>query len=228
MKKVKKHTFLRMGGYAAALPGRCYVDSASSAILQSRASRTQWPNGPAMPTLRLALLEVARATPTDNFALLALKGRQSTDGGERSVTPGHVPPPSPCPLPRDAREGVLLICRKSGAARCLPPSVICRPFRACALTRKGRENSRTSTTTRTSRTRHDIYAQQAHADEKWRRAHFEQRARLCDSWKILRSLPLSPKIGVKRPALSRGAGAAQAPARRKGVIAGHGVPWRPR
>ena len=115
-----------------------------------------------------------------------------------------------------------------GATRCLPPSVICRPFRACALTRKGRENSRTSTTTRTSRTRHDIYAQQAHADEKWRRVHFEQRARLCDSWKILRSLPLSPKIGVKRPALSRGAGAAQAPARRKGGIAGHEVPWRPR
>ena len=46
----------------------------------------------------LTLPEVARATPTDNFALLALKGRQSTDGGERSVTPGQ-PPPSPYPLP---------------------------------------------------------------------------------------------------------------------------------
>ena len=61
----------------------------------------------------LALPEVARATPTDNFALLAPRGRQSTDGGERSVTPGQ-PPPSPCPLPRDAREGVLLIYRDRG------------------------------------------------------------------------------------------------------------------
>ena len=53
----------------------------------------------------LALPEVARATPTDNFALLALKGRQNTDGGERSVTPGHVPPPSPCPLPAPSAQG---------------------------------------------------------------------------------------------------------------------------
>ena len=59
MKKVKK---LRMGGYAAGLPGGCFAVSANSAILQSRASRTQWPNGPAMPTLRLAL-------PEDNQAL---------------------------------------------------------------------------------------------------------------------------------------------------------------
>ena len=56
----------------------------------------------------------------DGFALTlqednqALKGRQNTDGGERSVTPGHVPPPSPCPLPRDAREGVLLTYRDRG------------------------------------------------------------------------------------------------------------------
>ena len=41
----------------------------------------------------LTLPEVARATPTDNFALLALKGRQITDGGERSVTPAQPPPP---------------------------------------------------------------------------------------------------------------------------------------
>ena len=61
----------------------------------------------------LTLPEVARATPTNNFALLALKGRQITDGGERSVTPGQ-PPPSPYPLPRDAREGVLLIYRARG------------------------------------------------------------------------------------------------------------------
>ena len=104
----------------------------------------------------------------------------------------------------------------------------------------------------------------AHADEKWRCAHFEQRARSCDSWRILRSTytgiksasqearsiclgrsePRRPSrlcgkntlavlrrsrpfktIGVKRPARSRGAGAAQAPAkraptRRKGGIAG--------
>ena len=45
----------------------------------------------------LTLPEVARATPTADFALLAPKGRQSTDGGERSVTPGHVPLPPPAP-----------------------------------------------------------------------------------------------------------------------------------
>ena len=39
----------------------------------------------------------------DGFALTllednqALKGRQITDGGERSVTPGHVPLPPPAP-----------------------------------------------------------------------------------------------------------------------------------
>ena len=40
--KVEKHTFLRMGGYASRLPEGCFADSASSAILQSRASRTPW------------------------------------------------------------------------------------------------------------------------------------------------------------------------------------------
>ena len=53
---------LLRSGYAAGLPGGCFAVSASSTILQSRASRTQWPNGPAMPTLRLAL-------PEDNQAL---------------------------------------------------------------------------------------------------------------------------------------------------------------
>ena len=57
--KSEKVTKLR-SGYAAGLPGGCFAVSASSAILQSRASRTQWPNGPAM----------ARATPTTAFALL--------------------------------------------------------------------------------------------------------------------------------------------------------------
>ena len=78
----------------------------------------------------LTLPEVARATPTDNFALLALKGRQNTDGGERSVTPDQ-PPPSPYPLPAPSAQGggvINLPC--PGATRCLPPSVICRPFRA--------------------------------------------------------------------------------------------------
>ena len=32
---------------------------------------------------------VARATPTAAFALLALKGRQITDGGKQRVAPGH-------------------------------------------------------------------------------------------------------------------------------------------
>ena len=39
--------------------------------------------------------EFALALPEDNQAP---KGRQSTDGGERSVTPDQ-PPPSPSPLP---------------------------------------------------------------------------------------------------------------------------------
>ena len=47
----------------------------------------------------LALPEVAKATPTDNFALLALQmrpwrshreqGRQNTDGGEQRAAPSH-------------------------------------------------------------------------------------------------------------------------------------------
>ena len=71
----------------------------------------------------------------------------------------------------------------------------------------------------------------AYADEKWRCAHFEQRARQCDSWKILRSTllaVLSPKatLGVALP--PRGAGAAVAPAKSaKAASRGtkcHGVP----
>ena len=48
--------------------------------------------------LRIPLPEddgFALTLPEDNQAL---KGRQSTDGGERSVTPDQ-PPPSPYPLP---------------------------------------------------------------------------------------------------------------------------------
>ena len=46
----------------------------------------------------------------DGFALAllednqALKGRQITDGGERSVTPGQ-PPPSPCPSLAPSAQG---------------------------------------------------------------------------------------------------------------------------
>ena len=63
-------------------------------------------NGDELPSQRalrasssanLALPEVAKATPTDGMMLLALKGRQSTDGGERSVTPGPMPHPTPSP-----------------------------------------------------------------------------------------------------------------------------------
>ena len=49
---MKKVTKLRMGGYAAGLPGGCFAVSASSAILQRSSSRTQWPSGPAMTPLR--------------------------------------------------------------------------------------------------------------------------------------------------------------------------------
>ena len=84
-KKVKKVVFLRMDKWCSqrlrrgriwfvrrrgcgstfskvATQRTAKIFSANSAILQSRASRTQWPNGPAMPTLRLAL-------PEDNQAL---------------------------------------------------------------------------------------------------------------------------------------------------------------
>ena len=65
------------------------------------------------------------------FALLALKGRQSTDGGERSVTPGHVPLPPPAPsLAPSAQGGGVINLPCPGATRCLPPSVICRPVGA--------------------------------------------------------------------------------------------------
>ena len=61
--------------------------------------------------LRIPLPEVARATPIDGFALAlpednqALKGRQSTDGGERSVTPGQPPHPPPAPSLAPAAQG---------------------------------------------------------------------------------------------------------------------------
>ena len=65
--------------------------------------------------LRIPLPEYADgplALPEDNQAP---RGRQSTDGGERSVTPGHVPHPPPTPsLRRRRREGVLLIDRARG------------------------------------------------------------------------------------------------------------------
>ena len=95
MKKVKKVGKLRMGGYAAGLPGGCFAISASSAILQSRASRTQWHFVPRDADFALALLE-------DNQAP---RGRQSTDGGERSVTPGHVPLPPPTPSLAPSAQG---------------------------------------------------------------------------------------------------------------------------
>ena len=47
----------------------------------------------------------------DGFALALLednqapRGRQSTDGGERSVTPGHVPFPPPAPSLAPSAQG---------------------------------------------------------------------------------------------------------------------------
>ena len=81
--------------------------------------------------LRIPLPEddgFALALPEDNQAL---KGRQNTDGGERSVTPGQPPHPPPSPsLAPSAQGGGVINLPRPGAARCLPPSVICRPFRA--------------------------------------------------------------------------------------------------
>ena len=73
--------------------------------------------------LRIPLPEVARATPIDGFALAlpednqALQmrpwrshreqGRQNTDGGERSVTPGQTPLPPPAPPSRREGGGVI-------------------------------------------------------------------------------------------------------------------------
>ena len=88
--------------------------------------------------LRIPLPEddgFALALPEDNQAP---KGRQSTDGGERSVTPGHVPlpPPTPSLAPSAQRGGVInLPC--PGATRCLPPAVIWAP-------RRGYEDERES------------------------------------------------------------------------------------
>ena len=55
--------------------------------------------------LRIPLPEddgFALALPEDNQAL---KGRQNTDGGERSVTPGRVPPPPPAPSLAPSAQG---------------------------------------------------------------------------------------------------------------------------
>ena len=114
---------LRIGGYAAKLPACFYRKDANLANPLTSDARSVMLRIP-LPEddgFALTLPEVARATPTDNFALLALKGRQSTDGGERSVTPGHVPHPPPTPsLAPSAQGGGGFNLPRPGAARCLP------------------------------------------------------------------------------------------------------------
>ena len=88
----------------------------------------------------------------------------------------------PLPLPR---EGVLLIYRESGAARCLPPPVICRPFRAIAT---------------------GAFAELAENAKHPHMLGFRRQAISlpCEA-------PFSKTIGVKRPALPRGRGGGVSP-----------------
>ena len=67
-----------------------------------------------------------------------------------------------------------------GATLRLPPAVNRRPFRASRGEEdgtKGHKRQRDTLAVLCTRRR------SAHADEKWRCAHFEQATRLCDSWK---------------------------------------------
>ena len=88
-KKVRKVTKLR-SGYAAKLPACFYRKDANLANPLTSDARSVM--------LRIPLPEDDGFALALHVASLALKGRQSTDGGERSVTPDQ-PPPSPCPLP---------------------------------------------------------------------------------------------------------------------------------
>ena len=75
--------------------------------------------------LRIPLPEVARGTPIDGFALAlpvvnqAPRGRQSADGGERSVPPpGLVPHPPPTNTLAPSAQG--LISETGGSALLAP------------------------------------------------------------------------------------------------------------
>ena len=62
---------------------------------------------------------------------LALKGRQSTDGGKQRAAPGRGKLITPPPGADGAREGVGGGCgTRPGVTLRSPPSVLCRPFRA--------------------------------------------------------------------------------------------------
>ena len=117
----------------------------------------------------------------------------------------------PTPLPPPVGGGFSFYSLLPGVTLRSPPAVFWSPLQGLsALRARRRRDKRTSTTTRTSRTR-------------------EKGTKGTRTFAILRrSRPFLLLIGVKRPALSRGAGAAQAPAGRKGGIAGHEVPLRPR
>ena len=72
-----KHPFLRMGGYAAKLPACFYRKDANLANPLTSDARSVMLRIP-LPEddgFALALPEVARATPTADFALLALQMR---------------------------------------------------------------------------------------------------------------------------------------------------------
>ena len=56
--------------------------------------------------LAMRVLDVVEVLGVLDFpALLALKGRQNTDGGERSVTPGQLPHPPPSPSLAPTAQG---------------------------------------------------------------------------------------------------------------------------
>ena len=66
--------------------------------------------------------------------LLALKGRQITDGGKQRVAPGHGKLITPPPSADGAREGEGGGCGMGpGVTLRSPPSVLCRPFRAKSI-----------------------------------------------------------------------------------------------
>ena len=89
----------------------------------------------------------------------------------------------------------------AGGYASLTPVCVLVALSGLALSHEGAWDSRTTTTTTTSRTRRKRDNGTGHLTPCGGAAQF-------------------PQTGVKRPALSRGAGAAQAPAGRKGGIAG--------
>ena len=110
LKKVKKHTFLRQPWAASPQHCQCVFRKLRKSC-KDRASRTQWPSGPA----------VARATPIADFALGV---------HVKPLTDAFIVLIPACFLRQSRPERATEYSTRPGVTLRSPPSVLCRPFRA--------------------------------------------------------------------------------------------------